>query len=333
MTQKIYDIGQVPKQELLPERFLFPFSQVNFLTNGGLFDRVTLVSSLTDSGKSTFVSNIISDIIRQGYKCCCFFGEDTPYESQDRIFKQSLRKDECGEIVYKPYITQDGKETNCGDWVLSDSMWEKARDRLEGKLFLYNTKASARVDDILQGFEEARTKYGCRVFVLDNCEQFEFDSDNDNVELRKGVIKIRDYAINNKVHIFLIQHIRKLERGIILPTLDDIKGTGSLVNIAKNVIILVRMDKVDHSTKEYKQLKKLIELNNYNLDDADCLVSIPKTKGKKIGFACLKFNKKQGVFYDCKKINEKDNSEKVQVVAPNEQIMTFEEINSDELPF
>ena len=88
--QKIYDIGLVPKREELAERFMFPFSQINYLLNGGEFDRVTLITSSTDNGKSTIASQIICDIIRQGYNCACFFGEDTPYESQDRIFKQSI---------------------------------------------------------------------------------------------------------------------------------------------------------------------------------------------------------------------------------------------------
>lgn len=329
--EKIYDIGLIPRRKELAERAMFPFSQINYLTNGICFDRVSLLTSLTDSGKSTICSQIICDVIKQGYKCCCFFGEDTPYESQDRIFKQSLKADESNGIHYQSYMV-NGKETNCGEYILDDNTWQKAYDRFAGKLFLYNTKASAKVEDILDGFEEARTKHDCRIFVLDNCEQFDFATDNENIELKNSVIKIRDYAINNKVHIFLIQHIRKMPRDVILPNLDDIKGTGSLVNIAKNVLIIVRMDKVDHSTKEYKALKKLIELNNYNLDDADCLVHVAKTKGRKLGFSCLKFNKKLGIYYDCKKIDEnKEETDKVQIIAPKQQ-STFDETFDAENP-
>lgn len=331
--EKIYDIGLVPRQKELSERAMFPFSQINYLVNGICFDRnnLTLITSGSDNGKSTFTSQIICDVIKQGYKCCCFFGEDSPYESQDRIFKQSLRADESSGIYYKAY-TVNGKETNCGEYMLDDETWQKAYERFSGKLFLYNTKASARVEDILQGFEEARTKYGCKIFVLDNCEQFDFATDNENVELKNSVIKIRDYAINNKVHIFLVHHIRKMPRDVILPDMNDIKGTGSLVNIAKNVLIIVRMDKVDHSTKEYKALKKLIELNNYNLDDADCLVHVAKTKGRKLGFSILKFNKRLNIYYDCKKIDEtKEETDKVNVIIPKQQ-STFDETFDTENP-
>lgn len=329
--QKIYDIGLVPKREELPERFLFPFSQVNYLLNGGEFDRVTLITSGTDNGKSTLASQIICDVVRQGYNCCAFFGEDTPYESQDRIFKQSIYGKE-ESLVYKPY-TINGKETNCGEWVLTDKAYQTAMEKFKGKLFLYNTNASARVDDILEGFEEARVRYNCKVFLLDNCDQFDFSSENENKAMKDIIIKIRDYAINKKVHIFLISHIRKLESGKILPNLDDVKGTSSIVNIAKNVLIVVRMDKVDHDCKEYKSLKDLLERNNYNLDEADCLVHIAKTKGRKLGFACLKYNKKTNTYYDCKKIDEKkEESEKVEVIAKKPYLTEIQSLDfNDEI--
>lgn len=317
--QKIFDIGIVPRRDKLAERFMFPFSQVNWLLNGGIFDRVTLIASGTDNGKTTFVSQIVADIIKQGYKVGAFFGEDTAYETQERIFMQSTYGDEKN-IMYVPYYT-NGKETNCGEHILSHEAWEKAHEKFAGKLYLYNTLASASVDEILEGFEQARTQYGCRVFVLDNCDQFEFASDNENKAMRDIVIKIRDYAINKKVHILLISHIRKMERDVILPTIFDIRGSSSLSNISKNIIILIRLDKADKNSKSYKNLKALLELNNYNLDDADSLVHVAKTKGRKIGFACLKFNKKTGTYYDCKKIDEsKEDTEKVQVVPTDELI-------------
>lgn len=318
---KVFDIGDVPKRTELAERFLFPFSQVNYLLNGGEFDRVTLITSSTNNGKTTIASQILCDVIRQGYKACAFFGEDTAYESQDRIFKQSLYGN-ADAMEYRPYFS-NGEKTNCGEWVLTSEAWDMARAKFEGKLFLYNTKASAKVDDILDGFEEARTKYGCRVFLLDNCDQFDFTSDNENKAYRDIVIKIRDYAINKKVHIFLISHLRKIERDVLLPELSDVKGTSSLVNIAKNVIIIIRMDIVDHSTKQYKALKALLEQNNYNLDEADSLVYVAKTKGRKVGFACLKYNKRTNTYYDCRKIDEnKADDDKAKVVVPELQPTT-----------
>ena len=314
--QRIFNIGLVPRVTKPAERFMFPFNEINFLLNGGQFDRVTLITSASDNGKSCLASQIICSIIEQGYKVCAFFGEDTAFESQERIFKQSIKTNGKEDMMYVPYIA-NGKETNCGEWILTGEAWQRAYEKFNDKLYLYNTKASASVDEILKGFDEARTSYGCRVFLLDNVDQFDFDGENENKALKDIIIKVRDYAINNKVHIFLIAHIRKTERDVILPDMFDVKGTSSIVNIAKNVLILVRLDKVDRSSKAYKRLKAIVKLNNYDLDEADSLVYVAKTKGRRIGYACLKFNRKLGQFYDCKKIDEnKKFEERATIYAP-----------------
>lgn len=296
MERKIYDISEIPKPKNLPERFMFPFSQLNFLLNGGIMDRVTLITSCTNNGKTMLTSQIIKYIIDQGYNCCCAFMEDTAYETQDRLFKQTL-KSNTDAVKYVPYQVK-GKDTNCGEWVIDDDMWEKAADKFRGKLKLYNTRASASVDEILDGFDEARTKYGCRVFVIDNCDQFEFASENENKALRDIVIKIRDYAINNKVHIFLISHVRKLERDVVMPNLNDVKGTSALVNIAKNVIIAVRTDVMDKTCKAYKALAAVVSKNDYNLDQCDELLYVAKTKGRKLGYVGLKYNAITNTYYE-----------------------------------
>jgi hypothetical protein len=310
VERKIYDISEIPKPKALPERFMFPFSQLNFLLNGGIMDRVTLITSSTNNGKTMLTSQIIEYIIEQGYNCCCAFMEDTAYETQDRLFKQTL-KSNTGAVKYVPYQVR-GKDTNCGEWIIDDEYWNKAAEKFRGKLKIYNTRASATVDEILDGFDEARTKFGCRVFVIDNCDQFEFASDNENKALRDIVIKIRDYAINNKVHIFLISHIRKLERDVVMPNLNDVKGTSALVNIAKNVIIALRTDVMDKSSKAYKALAAVVSKNDYDLSECDELLYVAKTKGRKLGYVGLKYNAITNTYYEPAEWNvgKKQNVEK-----------------------
>lgn len=331
---KIHDIGDIQRNKDIPERFLFPFPQMNYLLNGGLFDRVTMISSGTDNGKSTLSSQIIASCIDQGYKCCCFFGEDTKEESQDRIFKQAVRgmKD---SIEYKQYYANN-KLTNCGEYVLTDEAYNFAKNKFKNKLFLYDTEADATIDSILSGFEKARVEHGCRIFLLDNVDQFQFASENENKAIRDIVVKIRDYAINHKVHIFLVAHVRKTERDLIVPSLYDVKGTSSMVNISKNVMFVVRMDKVDKTSKQYKTLRQILELNKYDLDKADCLINVAKTKGRKLGWVCLKFDNITQTYSECEKI-DKDNS----AIETNKSIVrpistdeiSFDILEDEDLPF
>lgn len=300
---KIFDIGRVPYYKDMPDRFMFPYSQMNWLLNGGVFDRVTLITSKTDQGKTTLTSDIVKSIIAQDFKCCCFFGEDSAREARDRLFLQST-KNENNNIVYKPFKV-NGKNTNTGEYFLSDKAFEAAQGLFAGKLYLYNELAGYDVDTLLDGFDTAIKEFGCKVFVVDNVEQFDFASENENQAVKSIIIKIRDFAKQRKVHIFLIAHIKKTERDVILPTLDDVKGTSAIANIAKNVIIVLRMDKVDKSTKQYTALKRLVALSNYNLDEADCLCFCAKTKGNRIGYVCLKYNFITKSYYECKKIDDK----------------------------
>lgn len=311
---KIYDIGRVPNYTEMAERFAFPFSNINYLLNGGILDRVTLITSATDNGKTTFSSQILASVIKQGYKVCAFFGEDTAREARDRLYKQITPYSQ-ENMVYKAY-ERNGQKTNMGEYFLSEEAFQKANDFYSGSLYLYNTMASATVDAILEGFEKARLEHGCRVFLLDNVEQFDFSMENENKAIKDIVIKIRDYAVNKKVHIFLVAHIRKTDREVILPDLNDVKGTSALVNIAKNVLIVLRTDKLDKSTRSYESLKKLVKLNNYDLDEADCLVKVAKTKGRKLGFSCLKYNTVTNAYYEMKKLDEGKPEPEKAVVAP-----------------
>ena len=331
---RIVDIGILPHTTELDERFMFPFSQLNYLLNGGILNRVTLIASSTDNGKSTFASQIIADIVKQGYKCCCFFGEDTLKESQERIYKQVIGSKD-NYYYYKTYQVK-GKDTNTGEFILTEQGFDYAYNIFNKNLYLYNTNASTKIDDILAGFDEAREQYGCRVFLLDNCDQFDLDvsGDNENTELKRTIIKIRNYAINNQVHIFLICHLRKMQRDVILPDLNDIKGTSAIVNISKNVLIVLRTDKMDKNSTQYKRLKELTKLNGYDLDTADSLIAVEKTKGRKIGLMCLKFNKKTGCYYDMDKVIQE--SENVEMILPETPKNNNEFVKVDDdidLPF
>jgi hypothetical protein len=95
------------------------------------------------------------------------------------------------------------------------------------------------------------------------------------------------------------------------------------------------MDKVDKESKEYKALKRTVELNNYNLDEADSLLYVAKTKGRKLGFVCLKYNRKTNTYYECKKIDEsREESDRAEVIVRQKpKIDDWEDMDDLENPF
>lgn len=328
---KYYDIGIVPETTNLAERFLSPFSNLNYLLNGFIFDRITLITSGTDNGKSTLCSQILIEAIRSNYNCFAFFGEDGGAEARDRLYRQYLKYDR-DNFEYRPY-RQNGKDTNCGEFLLRHDKFFEAQRFFQNKLYIFNNNFPADKNGIIDTFEEARTKSGCRVFLLDNVEMFDLDSDNENKGIKEICVALRQYAITKKVHIIIVAHIRKTERNILRPDIFDVKGTSALTNIAKNIITVIRTDKLDRSLKEYKQFAKVIEQNGYDLDDSDSVIEVRKTKGRGLGFVCLKFNKISNSYYECTKKGEKVD-EKVEPPKPklySQQAMWTEITDDDDL--
>lgn len=328
---RIYDIGIVPYRAELAERILFPFSQLNYLTNGGILDRLTLITSSTDNGKTTLASQIICDCIKQGYKVAADFGEDTGTEASERIYKQftTYNRDNYIPLNYE----QNGKKTNVTEYFLTKAKWDEAHDFFAEKLFIYNTLCTHDIDNILGGFTEA-FNLGCRVFVLDNMENVEYDGDNENKRFKDIAIALRNFAIKKKVHIIVVAHIRKMEREVIVPTLDDVKGSSAVSNTAKNVIAIIRTDKIDKEDKPYKRLQSLCKLNNYDVDKADAVLFVLKTKGKKLGLVCLNYNTVTNTYYEIGKIDEKKvETDKAILHAPKTQQMSIEDTEDGDLPF
>lgn len=309
---KYYDIGVIPETTTLTERITLPFKQLNYLLNGLLLDRITLLTSSTDSGKTTVSSQIIINAVKQGYNTFYFAGEDGGAEARDRLYKQYTEFDKSN-FTYVPYI-QNGKQTNCGEYLLSHDKWLKANNFFTNKLFIFNNNLLANKNNLINTLESARVNNNCKFFVLDNVEMFDLDADNENASLKDMCIALRQWAISKKVHILIVAHIRKIERNICRPEIFDVKGSSALTNICKNIITIIRTDKLDKETKEYQSFARLLELNGFNIEECDSIMEVKKTKGRGLGFCGLKFNKYTQSYYEVEnkqvQIEEKNIGEK-----------------------
>lgn len=326
-----YDIGNIPQTTSLAERFMFPFSEINYLVNGGILDRITLITSGTDNGKSTIASQILESVIKEGYKAFAFFGEDSWTEARDRLYRQSAMKE---DFNYQQYVSINGKNTNCGEYLLSDSKWQEINDFYKGNLYLYNNNITPDKHNLLAILEKAYNENACRVFLLDNVEMFQLDTDNENAGVKEICIQLRQFAINRKCHIIVIAHIKKTERGLIRPDVFDVKGTSTLTNIAKNIITAIRTDKLDKESKEYKSFKRILELHNWDLDEADGVLEVRKTKGRGYGFCCLKYNHITNSYYECKKLSDTQQYKPKSKNKPEQySLENLKPVEGEDLPF
>jgi twinkle protein len=106
-------------------------------------------------------------------------------------------------------------------------------------LLLYERVGKAGVPALLEVFDYARAKYGCDQFIIDSLMRLGIAQDDYNGQ-EKAVFQIVDWTIQNNVHLHLVAHSRKGERGQGAPETEDIKGAMEIGANAFNILTVWR---------------------------------------------------------------------------------------------
>lgn len=335
----IYNISDIKYTTEMAERFLFPFGQLNFLTNGAIFGRLLIIQSRTNEGKSVLASQILVEAIKQGYKCMADFGEDNGDEACSRIYKQ-FTPYEKNNYTSRNYL-QNGKPTNIWEYYLTEEKFNEARKFFDNKLFLYDIMKSPNMSNIVKALDEARLK-GCRIMLVDNLENVEAtNNETENEHYKDVAITLRNYAVKYNVYCILVCHTRKTERDVLVPAIEDIKGSSAVSNTGKEILTILRTDVMDKTSRAYKSLAKVVELNGYDIDECDGLLILQKTKGRKLGTIGLKYNCYVGTYYEAKRTNTNESDKPITVnntksLEQSKNKSSFANMtldDSDELPF
>lgn len=319
----IKSIGSVQYNGTMKDRFMFPFSTLNYLLSGGIYGRLSIWYSKTDEGKSTAVSQILCECVKQKVKCFVDFGEDTIEEATERIYKQFIPYNK--ENYISANYMHNGKPTNIWEYHLTEEKWNEAKQTFDNYLYIFDIMKTPNLTNIIKALDQAREK-GCKVGVIDNLENVEAMGDeSENKFLKDVAITLRNYAVKYDMYIILVCHARKIEREYLIPEIEDIKGSSAVSNTAKDIVVIMRTDRMDKSSKQYASLKKLVEMNNYDLDSADGLIMVKKTKGKSLGMFTIGFSKATKSYYECKKIDESKEDEKPVLFAPQQGLIPISE--------
>ena len=234
----------------------------------------TVLSGITGSGKTSFVNNLVISAINQGYRTLYFSGE---IEAEFVI--NELEKIVAGrKNIYESEVTTDIREyfeANTGRMLLinPDS--------------LYYTS-----EQLLNKIEDAFKMHAIRVFVIDNLMKVRFAgcrSLSEQLEKQDDFCHQLDMlAKKYRVQIIIVQHPKKLD-GKSMMVMDDIRGSGRVMDTASNVIIVHRMD------EEFKE--KNFTHDERAMIQGNALISVEKSRyqGEKFKLA-LNFCKDTGRF-------------------------------------
>lgn len=196
----------------------------------GLYEgEITIISGSNSSGKSSWINNLILNVIQQNIKVALWSGELRP-----DVLKTWLSLSAAGKNYIKP------SKFDIGKYYVPDNVSQRIDEWMDGKFFLYNNDYTNKWEQIFNDMKEL-VSMGVKLFILDNLfsldiDIFEGDKNNKQKEL---ILQLCDFVKKNKIHVILVAHPRKVTSFL---RKNDISGTADLTNAASNVFICHRVN-------------------------------------------------------------------------------------------
>lgn len=204
---------------------------------GKLFCGTTnLITGITGSGKSSFLSTIISQSIDQGFPVYVYSGE-----LNNQLLKSWLDFVRAGEAN----LTSEVKDGHITYRVKPEAI-EKINAFYKGQLYFYKDTESPQISHILESIEASVKRYGIRTVVLDNMTSVDLEANEDN-KYHKQDVFIRDCVeLARKLDIILLIVLHPKKMMEIRPVdLFDLSGVTSSANLAHRILSLYRVQDSD----------------------------------------------------------------------------------------
>lgn len=187
---------------------------------------VSVWGGINSHGKSLALSQVIVGGVSQGEKFCVASMEMPPYDFGSKLYRQAG--------WYKG---------------MSDADASNLALFTREKVWIFNSFGTAKASKILEVFEYAFRRYGVKNFVIDSLAKCGFGEDDYNGQ--KGFVDtIVEFALQNKVHVHLVCHMRKQGSEEEIPNKFSIKGTGAISDMVDNVFVVWRNKKKEELTQQ-----------------------------------------------------------------------------------
>ena len=224
---------------------------------------LTLWSGASGSGKSQIISDCIPHWIREGSRVCVASFEMRGEQTLRRMAKQTGGVDRPTEPFLRMIF-----------------------DYLDPGLLLYERVGKAGVAELLEIFDYARAKYGCDQFVIDSLMRLGIAQD-DYTGQEKAVFQIVDWTIQHSVHVHMVAHSRKGERGSGAPETEDIKGAMEIGANAFNILTVWR----NRKHEEQVQMAESDDLREELMQKPGVILNVAKQRNGD-------FEGKAGLWFD-----------------------------------
>ena len=168
------------------------------------------------------------------------------------IFSMELQSD----ILLERLVRQCTGSKSPPEGYINDAL-----DQMHEKVWIVDSKASGklRADSVLNLIEYGYRRYGTKLFIIDSLMKCGIDEDDHNAQ-KRFVDQLCEFKRDKQVHIILVTHSRKGESEEKITNKMDVRGSGAIIDLADNIIIVWR-------NKKWEALQKRVEAGEVLLPD------------------------------------------------------------------
>ena len=210
----VKDLDDWLEQEGTLSGLRLPMLAIDSYLNGFKEEDLIILSGDTGVGKTTISLNFLHHFMSDGHKCLVFFLE--------------------GKIKYF-ILRMMSLETGIPHKELKDSPeWENIKERFSNYPLYFYSGAQMELDEnkLTNLLKVAAKLYDIEFVLVDNLQKFVRD-DADTVQRTSRAVSIlKDLAVDLKIPILLITHIRKPEKEKKRVTMHDAKSSSSIYQVA-----------------------------------------------------------------------------------------------------
>ncbi len=230
---------------------------INKYTAGYIGGQVSIWTGDSGGGKSTFAGQELLEAIEQNIAVCAYSGE-----LPGPVFRYWIDLQAAGSSNVK-----EKYDTLRGEYVpfVDNETAAKIRAWYRDLFYLCDDNDDITDSTVLELFEYAYKRHGCKVFLIDNLMSTAIDgSESDYYRKQSEFIrKTKQFARNYDVHVHIVAHPRKLAPGKKdgRLTKEDVAGAKDITNWADNVFSLYRVpEEGKEEGKKYEGIDTIIDI-------------------------------------------------------------------------
>jgi twinkle protein len=212
---------------------------------------LSIWTGINGHGKSQILGHVILNCMLQGAKVCIASLELKPKRLLMRLTRQA-----------------SGLRQPSEQYIRAIHEW------YDKHLWIFDLVGTAKAQRLLEVFQYARQRYGIDVFVIDSLMKCGISEDDYNAQ-KSLIEQLCDFKNIHDCHIHLVAHPRKQQDETKIPGKLDMKGTGSITDLADNCFSTWR-NKLKED--EINRIGKQGPVPDSLLDKFDCLLACDKQR-------------------------------------------------------